>query len=257
MLVAWFSFYLRPVVMEEIQEIQARQKEQVYRVAGLKAGRFYQQQEGQVTFYVEQIDAKGRLRNIFLHDRRDGQMRLVLSDEGLLRRDEESGDQFVTLEKGRRFDGVPGSAAYALGEFEQYNLRIEPRALEDFRSYKRATYPTSDLIGSEDMRDKAELAYRFSSPIAILTLTLLSIPLTTKAPRQRGTWRMFIAFLTYFSFFNLQRLASSWFETGVTPAWLGSLWYQPLILLLVVFVLVPEGRWFKRLRKRAFRPSAP
>ena len=36
---AWFSFYLRPVVVSEIQEIHARQKEQVYRIAGLRAGR--------------------------------------------------------------------------------------------------------------------------------------------------------------------------------------------------------------------------
>ena len=67
---------------------------------------------------------------------------------------------------------------------------------------------------------------------------------------------MFLAFLTYFSFFNLQRLAANWFETGVTPSWLGSLWYQGLILVLVLAILLPENRWIRRLMRRS-PPSDP
>jgi lipopolysaccharide export system permease protein len=78
----------------------------------------------------------------------------------------------------------------------------------------------------------------------------VAIPLTAKSPRQRSTGRLFLAFLTYFSFFNLQRLAANWFETGVTPSWIGSLWYQAFVLGLVFLVLLPEGWWLKRLRRR-------
>ena len=39
--------------------------------------------------------------------------------------------------------------------------------------------------------------------------------------------------LAYFAFFNLQRIAENWFETGATPRWLGVLWYQAAILLVV------------------------
>jgi lipopolysaccharide export system permease protein len=252
-LTAWFSFYLRPLVVEEIQEVRTRQKEQVRQIAGLKAGRFYQQDEGTITVYVEEIERGGRLLNIFLHDRRDGEMKLVVSNQGFLREDPESGEQFVTLLDGRRYDGTPGNADYAVGEFERYNLRIEPREIEELRSFKRATYRTTDLVGSDDLQDRAELQYRFAAPLAIITLTILAVPLTTRSPRQRGTWRMFLAFLTYFGFFNLQRLAMNWYETGTTPAWLGTLWYQALILTLVLLVLLPESRWLKRLKRRAPR----
>lgn len=250
---AWFSFYLRPLVVGEIQDLRARQKDQVYQISGLKAGRFYQQEGGEITVYVDEIQDSGRLRNIFIHDRRDAEMKLVFSNQGLLRHDQLSGDQFVTLLDGRRYDGTPGRADYAIGEFERYNLRIEPRELEDYPNFKRSTFNTMDLVGSDDLKDKAELQYRFSSPLAIIVLTILSIPLTTKSPRQRGTWRMFVAFLTYISFFNLQRLATNWYETGTTPAWLGSLWYQALILVLVLTILLPESRWLKRLKRRAFQ----
>jgi len=253
---AWFSFYLRPLVMEDIQQIRAQQKDQTYQIAGLKAGRFYQQDDGQITVYVESIQERGRLRNIFLHDRRDGQMKLVVSTEGFLRQDQESGEQFVTLLDGRRYDGIPGRPDYALGDFERYNLRIEPRKLEDYRSQKRATFSTADLVGSDDLEDLAELQFRSAGPLAVITLTILAVPLTAKSPRQRGTWRMFMAFLTYFSFFNLQRVATNWYETGTTPSWLGSLWYQAFILALVVLVLIPESRWLKRLRRLVSRRDA-
>ncbi len=252
-LTAWFSFYLRPIVVGDMQELRERQKDQAYQISGLKAGRFYQQGDGKITVYVEEIQDDGKLRNIFLHDRREDQMKLILSDEGMLRRDQDSGEQFVTLLEGRRYDGTPGRADYAIGKFERYNLRIEPKELDDFRTYKRASFSTRELVGSQDLKDRAELQYRFSSPLAIITLTLLTVPLTTKSPRQRGAWRTFVAFLTYFSFFNLQRVAANWYETGATPEWLGSLWYQALILLLVSAVLLPERRWLKRLTWRTAR----
>jgi len=253
MLTSWLSFHLSPLAAGEIQQIRARQKEQVQQIATIKAGRFYQQADGQITVYVEEIQDNSSLRNIFIHDRRDGEMRLILSDRGMLRNDKPSGEQFVTLLEGRRYDGMPGEPDYALGEFEKYNLRVEPRELEAMRTSKRATYRTGELVGSDDIKDKAELQQRISGPLAVLTLTILSVPLTTKSPRQSGAWRLFLAFLTYFSFFNLQRVATGWYEMGATPPWLGSLWYQVLILVLVLGVLVPDGAWLKRVRRSGGR----
>jgi lipopolysaccharide export system permease protein len=247
---AWISFDLRPAVMGEIYKINAGQADRVNRIVGLRAGRFYQEGDGQVTIYVGKIDDDGSLHNIFIHDQRAGEMKLVLSDHGLFRRDEVSGEQFVTLLQGRRFDGIPGRADYTIGEFDRYNWRIEPRKFDDFRSEKRSAFRTADLLRANDLLDRAELQYRFSGPIAILTLTILTVPLTTTSPRQRGTWRMFLAFLTYFSLFNLQRVAAHWYETGVTPAWIGSLWYLAVILVLVFVLLLPDSRWLRSLRRR-------
>jgi lipopolysaccharide export system permease protein len=166
----------------------------------------------------------------------------------MLRTDENAGGRFVTLHAGRRYDGEPGTPDYTIVKFERYDLLIESREVEDYRSLKRATYATTELLGSDDLRDRAELQYRFSFPLAIFTLTLIAVPLTTQSPRERGTWRLFLAFLTYFSFFNLQRLAATWFEAGTTPTWLGSLWYQALILVVVAVLLVPDRQWLKRIR---------
>ncbi|MCG6860715.1 MAG: LPS export ABC transporter permease LptF [Chromatiaceae bacterium] len=256
LLTASFSFALRPLVVVEIQKILHQRKDQVNQIAGIKQGRFYQHEHGLVTVYVEKIEDKKLLRNIFIHDRREDRIRLVISETGLRRADEASGDHFVTLLNGHRYDGIPGQADYSIGAFERYNLRIEPTELEHFKSGKRASFQTKELLGSQDPQDQAELQYRFGSPLAIFTLMLLAIPLTATSPRQRASGRMFLAFLTYFSFFNLQRLAANWFETGVTPSWLGSLWYQGLILVLVLAILLPENRWIRRLMRRS-PPSDP
>jgi lipopolysaccharide export system permease protein len=255
LLTAWLSLVVRPGVVEDIQRIEAQQREDAYQLAGVRQGRFYQQGQGKLTLFIEDIEQNKRLRNVFIEDRRGSRIKIVVSNEGRLRYDARSGDQFVTLQDGHRYDGVPGQADYAVGDFEQYSLRIEPRDMQNFRTLKRATFKTVDLIHSHDLEDRSELEYRIGCPLAIFTLTLAAVPLTSTSPRQRAPGRMFLAFLTYFSFFNLQRLAGHWLEIGATPAWLTSLWYQPLILLVIFALLLPQGGWLRRLLARFSRFS--
>jgi len=253
LLTAWFSFTLRPLVVSEIQKILHQRKDQAHQVSGIKQGRFYQYEQGMVTIYVGKIEAKRRLRDIFIHDRRQDRIRVVISETGVRRVDEASGNQFVTLLNGHRYEGVPGQPDYSISAFERYNLRVESTGLEHFRNRKRAGFQTEALLSSKDLHDQAELQYRIGGPLAIFTLTLLTIPLTVKSPRQHTGSRIFLALLTYFSFFNMQRLAETWFETGITPSWLGSLWYQALILVLVLAIMLPEGHWRKLLMRHSPR----
>jgi lipopolysaccharide export system permease protein len=251
LLTAWLAFGVRPQVVAEIQKVLHERKDQAHQISGMQQGRFYQQERGLVTVYVEQIEDEQRLRNVFIQDRREDRLRLATGESGIRRLDEATGEHFLTLLKGHRYEGAPGEADFSVGTFERYNLRIEPAKLENFKSSKRAGFPTRELLMSGDLADQAELQYRINGPLAVFTLTLLTIPLTAKSPRQRATGRMFLAFLTYFSFFNLQRLAANWLEIGATPSWLGSLWYQAVVLVLVLAILLPESRWLARLERRS------
>lgn len=255
----WLTLQVRPEVVTELMQMRANQQDEAQQLFGIKPGRFYQHDNGKITLYVDDIQDSNHLRNIFIHDQREEVIKIVLSGEGMLRHDEKTGQQFITLLNGRRYDGKPGAGDYAIGEFDRYSLRLKQRQTEDLQSQKRATYPTLNLLGSDNLKDRAELQYRLSSPLAILTLTLLAVPLTARSPRQRNTWRLSIAFLTYISFFNLQRVATNWFETGATPEWLGTLWYQALILGLVMAVVLPNGRWWRslRLRRRSMPEGGP
>jgi lipopolysaccharide export system permease protein len=249
-LAAWLSLELQPAASAELHRIREQQKEQAIQISGLQQGRFYQQDAGRITFYVEAIEDGRRLRNVFIQDRRDGETRLVLSESGFHHFDPETGDHLVTLEDGRRYDGQPGQASYAVGEFQRYRLRIEPPQFREVASGKRSGRPSSELVGSDDPADLAELQHRIADPLAVFTLALIAIPLSAGSPRQRGSGRMLLALLTYFTFFNLQRLAENWMQVGVTPLWMGSLWYQLLVLTLVYAFLLPESHWVRGLRLR-------
>ncbi|NEX17903.1 MAG: LPS export ABC transporter permease LptF [Halochromatium sp.] len=257
LITGWFALVGQPYASLQLQIIEDAKGERSTQVAGLRAGRFYQQEDGNITFYAAGIDDKNRFQGVFIQDRRAEKPRLVLSDRGLYQRDPNTSEQSIVLEEGRRYDGSPGTANYDFAEFDRYTYYLEPAGETDIERRRRAALPTSELIGSSALLDRAELGHRLSAPVAIYVLALIAIPLTTLSPRQRGTGRLLLAFLAYFAFFNLQRLAENWLETGVTPAWMGMLWYQVAILLMVYLSLAPGSFWLRQLRDRLRGSSVP
>ena len=246
----WFALIGQPYASLQLQIIEDAKGERSTQVAGLRAGRFYQQEDGNITFYAAAIDDQNRFQGVFIQDRRAEKQRLVLSERGLYQRDANSGEQSIVLEEGRRYDGQPGTADYDFAEFDRYVYYLEPEGEVEIERRRRAALPTRELLGSDSLLDQAELGHRLSAPLAIYVLALLAIPLTTLSPRQRGTGRLLLAFLAYFAFFNLQRLAENWLETGVTPDWMGVLWYQAAILLMVYISLMPGSFWLRQMRQR-------
>lgn len=250
LLTAWFALFLQPEAAAGMQELRLKQQEQAAQIAGLQPGRFYVEEQGDVVVYIGEIDRRKFLSDVFILDRRGGNSRLVVSDGGRHRIEDATGDHLVTLSSGHRFDGNPGSGAFLIGNFEEYRIRIQGSGATPRATNKRSTMPTLDLWGSSERADRAELEHRVAAPLSIFTLAILAIPLVEISPRQKTTGRLFLAFLAYFSFFNLQRLAESWLESGVTPLWLGSFWYQFAILGGVYLILLPESFWVKRMRQR-------
>jgi lipopolysaccharide export system permease protein len=248
---AWFSLIIQPYASARIEQIREQQKDQANQVAGLQAGRFYQQDEGRVTFYASDIDNKRRFREVFLQDRSSDPPRIIVSRIGYYQQSG-PGERTVVLEEGRRYDGTAGHADWTIADFARYRYftRDDDAMADELARARRSTRPTALLWQSDRIVDRAELQHRISAPLAIFTLGLITVPLTTLSPRQRGTGRMLLAFIAYFAFFNLQGLAETLMEDGVTPAWLGTTWYQAVVIGLVFMSLLPESYWLKRLRGR-------
>lgn len=250
LITGWVSLSLQPWAATGIHQIRMQQKEQAAQIAGLQPGRFYLEERGQLVLYIGQMERDQSLGDVFILDRRDDVERLVVSKGGRHRLEEGTGDHIVTLTSGHRFDGQPGGAAFMVGEFDQYRIRIRSSAAGPAAVAKRSTMPSSALIASAEPADRAELEHRLSAPLAVILFTVVAMPLIALSPRQRTPARLFLAFLAYFSFFNLQRLAESWLAAGVTPLWLTSFWYQLLILGVVYSALLPDSLWLKRLLRR-------
>jgi lipopolysaccharide export system permease protein len=250
LLTGWFALAIQPYASAQIQLIEDRKNDQATRAAGLQAGRFYQQDDGRITFYAAELDTGKHYRGIFIQDRRRDPPRLVLGERAVYVQSTNTGERMIVLDGGSRFDGNPGEHAYGIADFSRYTYYVADAGIGSERRKRRSALPTMELIGSQDLADRAELGHRLAAPLGIFALALLAIPLTTLSPRQRGTGRMVLAFLAYFAFFNLQRLAETWMESGVTPAWMGVLWYQLLIVALTYAALVPGSLWIRRLLGR-------
>ena len=250
LLTGWLSLVLQPYASSEIQLIEDLKNDQATQVAGLQAGRFYQQDSDGVTFYAGELGEDKRFRGVFIQDRRQEPPRIVLGDVAYYRDDNGEAGRAVVLERGRSFDGSAGRLDYSIADFARYTYFIAGDAGAGEQRRRRSAVPTAQLMQSSALPDRAELGHRLAAPFAIFSLAILAIPLTALSPRQRSSGRLFLAFLAYFSFFNLQRLAESWMESGVTPAWMGMLWYQPLIVLVVFSSLMPGSFWFRRSRAR-------
>lgn len=255
---SWLALVVQPEAAANIQVIRNLQGEQATQIAGLQAGRFYQHAGGDITFYAARFDANKRLQGVFLFDRREDPPRLVLSDLGYYHETSVSGERYIVLEQGRRYDGAPGMADFSIGEFERYQLQLDVPVAEPIARHKRSSRKTADLLKSNDHGDLVEFQHRIANPLALFALALISIPLTATSPRQTGSGRLMVALVAYFAFFNLQRLAENWLELGFTPAWLGSLWYQPMVVVLVFLSLAPKAFWRQRQcelnRMRQLRP---
>jgi len=247
-LTTWLSLGLQPWASGEIERIVTEQKQDAAELVGLQPGRFNEYSSGELVFYVETIDReRSEMQNIFIQNREHGKLGLITAASGHHTYDESSGDHYLTLKDGRRYEGQPGSADYVIAEFGSYTLRIAESGV--LKRDQRDAKSSEELYRSLDIGDRAEFWGRVSYPVSLITLALIAIPLSRSIPRQGMYGRMFFAFLVYFVFFNLQAVSISWMEKEVIPEWLGIWWVQGVLLLLAGFALALDSRWVRRLQR--------
>lgn len=253
LLVAWLSMGVAPWSARLIETLLSDQQGQAAELAGVNAGRFNEYSRGDLIFYVESIsDEDRRMHNIFVQQRREGEIGLISAALGYQRRDEQSGDRYLVLEKGYRYVGIPGAANYRVSEFDLYALRIQeasPALVK--RPWKGM--PNGALLASENIRDKTEFQVRLSQVLALLVVALLALPLSRSTPRQSPYGRLVLAFLVYTIYLSLQGAAEKWMAQGTTPAWLGIWWVHLTMALFALALFMPDSRVYKRWRPRLLR----
>ncbi|MEO0972600.1 MAG: LptF/LptG family permease, partial [Pseudomonadota bacterium] len=148
-------------------------------------------------------------------------------------------------------EGEPGTTSFREVSFREHGIPIELPA-PSARSDNRQTYPTGDLVGSEDRRDLAELQWRLSLPLAAFALTILAVPLSKTRPRQ-GRYGTFVAaLLIYVLYSNLLATGRSALAQGDVPAWVGLWWVHGLFIAAGACWFAWQAGVFRRVR----RPSS-
>ena len=247
--VTWLVMYVLPWAKTYSEQVKAEFRASG-EVTGLRPGQFNEFSSGEVVVYTEAATPAGGLRGIFVQHRQHGKLGIVTADEALQRTDPETGERYIVLTKGRRYEGNPGSGDFAIGEFQEYALRIPTAEALDEDALPLSARSWRELRSSDDLAERAELQYRLSFPLAVLAFAVVSVPLARSLPRQGVYGRLGLAVLVYFVFMNLQRVAARWMELGTTPEWLGMWWVPSLMVLVAGLVLFTDSPWFARLWRR-------
>lgn len=256
LLVAFLIMVIVPWANASIEYIKFEQQDSSD-VSGIRAGKFNEYSKGDLVVYIESLSANGgKLEKIFVQDRQLGKLGVVVAEEAYQSVDSNTGERFVILAKGTRYEGMPGNQDFAIGKFDEYAIRV-PRLDLGNKSLRVGAQMTAQLWESDTLSAKAELQYRLSVPMAIIIFALLSVPLARSQPRKDVYGRIAMAVLVYFLFINLQRVAERWMELGTTPTWLGMWWVAVLMVAVAALIVLLDSSWLAaRLRRLPWKLQA-
>jgi lipopolysaccharide export system permease protein len=246
-LLLWLSLWAIPQAMARAQEIRAS----AYRDAQLgmlEPGRFRTFGNGSVVFYAERVDENGILHNVhvFVDRAAQGQANSVEGEMEVwvATRAEQRGagrpEQLFVMYEGEMYQGVPGGGQFRIMQFSEAGFPISVAPSVSTAS-KADMKPTSALLRSDDLRDRAELQSRLSSPVLALVLMVLAVPLARLRPRQGRFGRIGIAILAYFIYSLLLDASRVWVESGAVPEYLGPWWVHGVALAIGLYMLARQS----------------
>ncbi|MBF0255323.1 MAG: LPS export ABC transporter permease LptF [Gammaproteobacteria bacterium] len=250
---AAMTLVAKPWAHHQLAQYKDQQSEGGNEISSIGAGKFNESSRGEMIFYVQELSKdRSLMRNVFVQHRKQTDLGIVRSRDGYQYTDGETGDTYLVLQNGYRYDGEPGQPEYRISRFDKYAVRLsegDPRALimgPKLRS-------TAELWRSDQLADRAELQLRLFAPLAVLVFAVLSVPLSRAPPRQGMGGRMVLALLAYFLYANLEALSGSWMVLGVTPEWLGRWWVHLLMLGLAGLLMLMDSLWMAERLKRLDR----
>jgi lipopolysaccharide export system permease protein len=231
-LIAALSLLLSPWAVERSDEFRRRMesRDELARVA---PGVFREAGNADRVFFVEEIAGEpNKVQNVFISQVQQGRLGVLVSKSGF-KETAPNGDRFVVLLNGRRYEGVPGSAAYRVMGFERYAMRVETGEARTEQTSTKAM-STVALIESGSNASLAELLWRISLPVSALMLALLAIPLSFVNPRASRSINLVFALLAYMVYSNTVSIVQAWVSSGKVG--FGTGWW--IVHAAMLFVLL-------------------
>ncbi len=210
------------------QNMEARDQ-----VSTLTPGVFSEDRRGHRVVFVETLSSDGRnVGNVFIQSRERGRMGVTVAQEGHVR-EMENGDTFLFLEKGKRYEGVPGEADFWMAEYARYAVRIPPQAVVE-RGPSPRTMGVSQLFRDPNPRHMGEMVWRLGYPLTALILCLLAVPLSYVNPRAGRSLNVLFAILIFVAYNNFVGLSEGWVDRSLLSAGESLFFVHGTVLVLVV-----------------------
>jgi lipopolysaccharide export system permease protein len=228
------SMIVMPWAIEKGEEYKTQLKNRDD-LSSISPGVFKESRDGDRIYFVESFDQLGyQVKNIFVQSTQHQKTGIIVSAYGS-RQKQENGDNFLVMEKGRRYESKPNSAEVSTTEFERYAIRIETKETTVEPSTTKSK-PTTKLITENTPTSHAELQWRLAIPISAFILVLLAIPLSFVDPRAGRSLNMMFALLIFVIYNNVLSVFQAWVSQGRISPLIG-LWPVHGFFLLFTFYL--------------------
>jgi lipopolysaccharide export system permease protein len=242
---AWLALFLTPNATARIEGIKLRAKEEL-QLGALEAGKFWSPDAGRTVIYAREV-VGDELHDVFVQHEEGERVVAILAERGQRAFDAANGELSFVLREGRRYEGVPGDNEFLVVEFDEGGFPIRPRQAEADKEVEdlAASKPTAELLGSSRPADRAELEWRLSTPISMIVLALLAVPLSrSSSPREGRYARLGVGLLAYIIYGNLLAIGRLWLERDIAPDWMGLWWVHLTALGLAALLIVRQsGIW--------------
>lgn len=215
MVIAVLSLFLSPWALNKSTEYRDRMDNRDD-VSKVSPGAFNESAGTDRVFFVEAVEGDAsRVRNIFVSAVQQGRLGVMAAAEGHTEV-MPNGDHFLIMERGRRYEGTPGTADYRVMEFARYSVRVETKEARGV-DHSPSNMRLIDLIRNPDRNNLAEILWRVGLPLSALVLALMAIPLSFVNPRAGRTTNMIFAILIYMLYSNLLSITQAWVRQDRVP----------------------------------------
>lgn len=226
-LASWFAFSIRPWANSNLQA-------ELYRLtrtrssAGLKEKIFDSSFPGLVLYIDHISSSNSSLQGVLISDARSNeQQNTIIAQRGIILPDENNHTITLRLFDGSIFGVDPSNRSSHITSFRIYDLNVEPQAGMADEGHAPEEMPYAELKGviakaraahTPDYLAEAEMAGKYTVPLATLLFALLGVPLGLKPARGGQSERFGVAIALFFLYYMLMRMGRTLAERGTLNA---------------------------------------
>ena len=235
-IIAMFALFIAPGADVKAKTLMQEGLERAM-VSAITPGVFNEAQNGQAVYYVEEVGLQDNtLRNIFVYGTAQKREGVVVAERGFQQIDENTGDRFIILKNGSRYEGIPGNADYRMIDFEIYAIRVKPVQKVAEELYPKEM-PFGDLLASDERIHKVEIQWRLSKVAIVPVLAILALAFSSLDVRRGRLGRIMGAIGMYFLYSNMLGFAHALLKSGKMPVFMGLWWVHAIFLLFALYML--------------------
>lgn len=230
------SFHATPFALRQIERVKAEstQRTEPHQLA---PGVFTESPGAGRIFYAEKIHGNAELEGVFVSSLEQGRQGVLVAKRGRPFTDARTGDKFIALKEGTFYEGEPGAPGYRILEFETYNLRVEPKMVNE-PAVPIAGLPNLALLGQLGNPEAyAELHWRLGKTMALFVLALYALVFAYTDVRRGRLSNFFVAIVVYFVYSNLLGIGETMLQHGRVPRALGLWWVHGGMALVAIYLL--------------------